>query len=97
VRTADGRDGWLLDHLGGVFIALGFEHLSPTPPCIRRLTVGASGDLVDVQGLIAARYGGAPGVVYLIRPDQHVAARFRDPTAADLASAFARANGRLDA
>jgi 3-(3-hydroxy-phenyl)propionate hydroxylase len=97
VRTAQGRDGWLLDHLGGSFVALGFETLPPTPSGIRRLTVGASGDLVDAHGLLAARYGGAPGVVYLIRPDQHVAARFRDPTAADLASALARAKGRLDA
>jgi 3-(3-hydroxy-phenyl)propionate hydroxylase len=39
--------------------------------------------LGDPQGLARARYGGAPGVTYLIRPDQHVAARFAryDPNA----------------
>ena len=52
---------------------------------------------MDSHGLLAARYGLASGVVYLIRPDQHVAARLKDPTTADLASALARANGRLDA
>jgi 3-(3-hydroxy-phenyl)propionate hydroxylase len=34
-------------------------------------------DVVDAQGLIAKRYDGQPGTVYLIRPDQHVAARWR--------------------
>ena len=97
IRTADGLDGWLLDHLGGSFIALGFENLPPTPPGIGRLKVEETGDLVDSHGLLAARYGLASGVVYLIRPDQHVAARLKDPTTADLASALARANGRLDA
>jgi 3-(3-hydroxy-phenyl)propionate hydroxylase len=32
--------------------------------------------LGDPEGLARARYDGAPGVTYLIRPDQHVAARF---------------------
>jgi 3-(3-hydroxy-phenyl)propionate hydroxylase len=39
--------------------------------------------LVDRQGLARARYGGAPGVTYLIRPDQHVLGRWNrwDPAA----------------
>lgn len=87
-----GRDGWLLDHLGGDFVALGFGELPPAPEGVRRLTVGAAGDIDDPQGFIAARYGGAPGVVYLIRPDQHVAARFLKPSAAAIADAHGRAN-----
>lgn len=35
-----------------------------------------SDTLSDQQGLAQERYGGEPGVTYLIRPDQHVAARF---------------------
>jgi 3-(3-hydroxy-phenyl)propionate hydroxylase len=47
--------------------------------------------LRDIEGLARARYGGAPGVTYLIRPDQHVAARFAryDPEA--VGRALARA------
>jgi 3-(3-hydroxy-phenyl)propionate hydroxylase len=37
---------------------------------------GAGAALGDPDGLARARYGGVPGVTYLIRPDQHVAARF---------------------
>jgi 3-(3-hydroxy-phenyl)propionate hydroxylase len=49
----------------------------------RRGGSGAGEILCDPQGLARARYGGAPGVTYLIRPDQHVAARFlrHDPDA----------------
>jgi 3-(3-hydroxy-phenyl)propionate hydroxylase len=32
--------------------------------------------VADCEGLVRTRYGGAPGVTYLIRPDQHVLARW---------------------
>ena len=32
--------------------------------------------LIDAEGLVGQRYGGAPGVTYLLRPDQHVLARW---------------------
>ena len=93
MRDGEGGDGWLLDHLGGEFFALGFGGLPAMPDGVRRLIVGAAGGIDDPQGLIAARYGAAPGVVYLIRPDQHVAARFREPSAAAIADALHRAKG----
>jgi 3-(3-hydroxy-phenyl)propionate hydroxylase len=39
--------------------------------------------LVDREGRAGVRYGGAPGVTYLIRPDQHVLGRWDhwDPAA----------------
>lgn len=48
--------------------------------------------LLDEQGLLHQRYGGAPGVTYLIRPDQHVASRWRRFDGAALARAFAHAS-----
>ena len=50
--------------------------------------------LVGQAGLAHARYGGA-GAVYLIRPDQHVAARFRGFDPAAIERALRRASGRL--
>jgi len=47
-------------------------------------SASAAGEtVIDIEGYARARYGGAPGVTYLIRPDQHVAARFAsyDPDA----------------
>ncbi len=93
IRTGDGTDGWLLDHLGGAFVAMSFGVSPALPEGVRPLVIGAGGDIADPHGLVAARYGGAPGVVYLIRPDQHVAARFANPTPAEIACALARARG----
>jgi 3-(3-hydroxy-phenyl)propionate hydroxylase len=49
--------------------------------------------LIDTDGLIAKRYDGTPGTLYLFRPDQHVAARWRrfDPGA--VTAALRRATG----
>ncbi len=44
----------------------------PLPPTLHGLPMFA-----DREGLAAARYGAAPGTTYLIRPDQHVVARWR--------------------
>ena len=46
--------------------------------------------VVDRAGLVRTRYGGAPGVTYLIRPDQHVAARWAEWNPAALRVAWQR-------
>jgi 3-(3-hydroxy-phenyl)propionate hydroxylase len=43
-------------------------------PLLQAIVVGR--DLMDETGAIARRFGARPGCVYLIRPDQHVAARW---------------------
>ena len=48
--------------------------------------------LCDVEGLAAKRCDARPGTCYLIRPDQHVAARWRHFDAAAVRSALARAS-----
>jgi 3-(3-hydroxy-phenyl)propionate hydroxylase len=47
--------------------------------------------LADPDGAVAQRYDGRPGTVYLLRPDQHVCARWRAPTTADVQAALRRA------
>lgn len=49
--------------------------------------------LEDVQGLLAARYDARPGTLYLLRPDQHVCARWRSLDAAAVRRAWERATG----
>jgi 3-(3-hydroxy-phenyl)propionate hydroxylase len=105
----DGRPAWLLDQLGQSFIGLYRLPRAGLPECVaataerwrRRavpLALMAVGDaapaIVDTEGCIASRYGGEPDSLILIRPDQHVAARFLafDPEAVE--AALARALGR---
>jgi 3-(3-hydroxy-phenyl)propionate hydroxylase len=87
-----GRPAWLLDVLNalhgpaGGFTLLVFgqrpaaESVAEGRIVARVLCVGH--DVEDAEGLLAQRYDARPGTVYLIRPDQHVAARWRgfDPS-----------------
>jgi 3-(3-hydroxy-phenyl)propionate hydroxylase len=49
--------------------------------------------VTDHDGLAASRYDARPGTCYLIRPDQHVAARWHHFDAAAVRAALARATG----
>jgi 3-(3-hydroxy-phenyl)propionate hydroxylase len=73
VLGRDGEGGFLLEHLGGRFVLLviGDEEVA-APPGLAMRRVGRGG-LEDFSGFVAARYG--RDVAYLVRPDQHVAAR----------------------
>ncbi|MEO8715748.1 MAG: FAD-dependent oxidoreductase [Acetobacteraceae bacterium] len=79
--------GWLLGRIGGGFTLLVF---GDPPP-------GLSADVAIVrvasEGVAARRYDARPGSAVLLRPDQHVAARWRRPDAATIATARARALG----
>ncbi len=50
--------------------------------------------LQDPGGLFAQRYDARPGTSYLVRPDQHVAARWRRADLAAVRDALARATGQ---
>ena len=47
--------------------------------------------LIDSEGLVAMRYDLRPDTVYLLRPDQHVCARWRKPSLAAVSAALRRA------
>lgn len=53
----------------------------------------AADTLTDNLGLIARRYDLQPGSAYLLRPDQHVAARWRRWSVSGVRAAVARATG----
>jgi 3-(3-hydroxy-phenyl)propionate hydroxylase len=95
--TCKGRPSWLLNQLGEGFTVLVFGDASEAAflPGIDVLvkTIGAPGsgaDLIDRDGLVAARYGATAGTTYLIRPDQHVAARWKRFDAQQIQAALAR-------
>ncbi|MDF1601169.1 FAD-dependent oxidoreductase [Mesorhizobium sp. YIM 152430] len=92
--------GWLLDHFGGRFAVMAVEADVPDglPAEIDRILVttdwsrrGDTTTLIDAEGLVAKRYGA--GTVWLVRPDQHLAARFDNPSAAEIVAAYEQARG----
>jgi 3-(3-hydroxy-phenyl)propionate hydroxylase len=77
--TVNGQPSWLLNQLYAGFTLLSFG-AGATPVQIgniRAEVLEEGKDLIDVKGLLKTRFDGRPGTVYLIRPDQHVAARWR--------------------
>ena len=89
--------GWLLDRLGGRFQLLAIDVAAPdrvesNGVIAETLRLGVAR---DPSGALAERYlGAAPGALYLIRPDQHVAARWTGYDAANVTAALDRAIGR---
>ncbi|MCE8035981.1 FAD-dependent oxidoreductase [Billgrantia tianxiuensis] len=66
--------------------------VGPAPHALTELP--RSRQIEDVETLVGERYGLTGGVAYLIRPDQHVSARWRQVSAADIETAIDRALGR---
>ena len=72
-------DGFLLDRLGGNFVLLCIDAPGPEPTVLAGIALGcvAVSRADDPTGALGARYlGAAASAVYLIRPDQHIAARW---------------------
>ncbi len=94
-------DGWLLHQLGGTrFAALVFGDGEAAQASLRALAEADRGvqalriPLDAAHRLAAERYDAQDGTTYLLRPDQHVCARWRRPTAAAVRLAHDRALAR---
>ena len=102
VVHADGSTGWLLRECHvAQFTALVFgqgeaaeRSLAALRACDRPLHVVRMDDGARGSELAAQRYDARPGTVYLLRPDQHVCARWRAPSAAQVRNAVDRALGK---
>ena len=109
--TVNGADGWLLAHCAGAFTLVCFDTemalpKTPVPLHVLRVDPPHSGAqpgatnaraIVDIDGLVAKRFDAQPGTVYLLRPDQHVAARWRRFDADAITAALDRALGKAGA
>ena len=93
--TVAGKPSWLLNQLGDGFTVLVFGRVpagvSIESGGVRATILGVDDDFGDPTGLIGTRYDGQPGTTYLIRPDQHVAARWRHFDPDLIRAALARA------
>lgn len=108
--TVDGEPDWFMNQLGSRFVCVHFARGAGTrqrfpdpdalPPGLDFVIVGAGAEPVpgrrieDPHAWLRRRYDGLPGTTYLIRPDQHVAARWREPELPRIAAAWARAAAR---
>jgi 3-(3-hydroxy-phenyl)propionate hydroxylase len=103
---ADGTLTWLLHELGTEFTALiaigkeggayALQNLDSAGTSLKVLRVAiaahaVSHDLIDAQGTLTQRYDLQAGTMYLFRPDQHVCARWRRPSATQIKAAIERA------
>ncbi|MFM7261851.1 MAG: hypothetical protein ACKO3W_14740 [bacterium] len=89
VRVA-GQDSWLLRLCGPHFTCLCVGTMPPAtvPAGIKVLVAGQ--DFEDIRGTVFARYAAQGPATYLIRPDQHIAARFGAASTSALAAAWRR-------
>jgi 3-(3-hydroxy-phenyl)propionate hydroxylase len=91
MRDRNGRPIWLLDAVGGEETILHVSNGTQPPEGSRVLVIGD--DLIDDQGFFAQRFDASPGSAYLVRPDQHLAARWRHGKPSLFESASRRLRG----
>jgi len=105
--TVNGEESWFLKSIGNEFTAVYFAHDGEKAPrgaagleedsipvrtvVISRHNEAGAGALIDHKGLLRQRLDGRPGTCYLFRPDQHLAARWREFDLKAIRDAVARA------
>ena len=93
---------WLLDHLDGGFQAILFSRDGLVPPALRQAEASLAGYdrrakfAIVSRETACARYGAERDpALYLFRPDQHVAARWRGYVPGSIEAALRRATARI--
>ncbi len=86
----------LMADAGSAALATRLQQAAAGLAPLKVLTIAAPGTdhpgaLVDAEGLVARRYDLQPGNAVLLRPDQHVCARWRAPSADAVRQAIGRA------
>lgn len=86
--------GWLMDQLGNGFQLLAINADTPAELDVAGIRITSVAHSAEPGSHLAERYlGDAPTAVYLMRPDQHVAARWETYNAAEVEKALMRAIG----
>lgn len=95
VQSQGNAEDYLLNHLGKGFVALIFDKHAHEKVFevggIEVVSLIVGRDIEDKDGLLGQRYDAQAGTVYLIRPDQHIAARWRSFDEHLIANAVKRA------
>jgi 3-(3-hydroxy-phenyl)propionate hydroxylase len=93
VQTSEGRGSFLLEQLSGVFelLQVGDGACLDVPSGIKTTVIGR--ELIDASGLFRERFDATPGAAYLLRPDQHLCARWRACDRSKVEAAYRRALG----
>lgn len=92
ITCADGSKGWLLDELSRTgFTALVFGDAALAKALRAANNALLVLDISAESGLASQRYDASPGTVYLLRPDQHVCARWRQAAPEVICKAVATA------
>jgi 3-(3-hydroxy-phenyl)propionate hydroxylase len=99
LRRADGAPTHLLENLRGqfevIYVKNGGAAKGASPAAVDGVAVTVIGDdLLDEEGKFTQRFDATPGATYLVRPDQHLCARWRSFDAAALMRARDRALAR---
>lgn len=99
IACADGSAGWLLRELnptgfsalvfgddsgGGDLAERSARAVAEADPAVKVVRVASS----SAHALATQRYDARPGTVYLLRPDHHVCARWRQPDTRDVRTAL---------
>ena len=88
-------DGFLLDHLKGQFTLIAIGGAAPPEVAASGIRVNSLHIANPSDGVRARYVGDAPQAFYLIRPDQHVVARWLEFDSAQIITALNRALGKV--